>query len=610
MKRLIAVLLSLMMALSAFMVVPFTASAEEADTDETGLTSGTTGDCTWTLDGTELTISGSGAMADYQWDAPWGDKITKAVICDGVTNIGKCAFQHCTELKSISVPDSVTIIDDHALDCCPSLESLTIPEKVTSIGCDAFFGCQSLESITIPASVTSIDATAFSCCSGLKHFSVDKNNPVYDSRNDCNAIIKTAENALIGGFKISTIPDSVVSIGEFAFNICSGLTDITIPDSVTEIGDMAFYSCSNLKTVTVGKGVKVIGKQVFYQCSALDSVILPEGLTEIGVGAFNYCLSLTDITIPDSVTTIRGSAFANCKALTSITIPAGVTTIEVAAFYFCTDLNTVIIPSNVKTIGDQAFGYYYNNGTRQNTDLVIYGFTGTEAQRYANENGFTFAHPSEAPQGSVIPVGEYYLTGSFNGWNHSDERYLFSADHSDDGSEEYKLTVSLKSGEAFKVISAAETWYPDGLDNDCHVSQDGVYDVYFRPNYDGRSDWFNKTIYAVKTSELPPDEPSTELVTEPATEPSTEPATEPATEPFSEPSQTDSYLLGDADGDSKVTIVDATCIQRHLASLPTISYNEKAADADEDGKVTIVDATAIQRHLASLPTNERIGTLI
>ena len=590
-KKLLSLLLSLILVCSIFTILPVTANAVGADLAAAGASSGTTGDCTWTLDDNGvLTISGSGAMADYQWDAPWGMNITEAIITDGVTNIGKSAFQHCTELKSISIPDSVTAIADHALDYCPALESLTIPAKVTSIGYDAFFCCQSLESITIPASVTSIDATAFSCCLGLKHFSIDEDNPVYDSRDNCNAIIRTADDALIEGFGITTIPDSVVSIGEFAFNICGGLTEITIPDSVTEIGDMAFYSCTDLERVTIGKGVKAIGKQVFNGCSALSSVSLPEGLTEIGSSAFIYCISLTEITIPDSVTTIRGSAFANCKSLTSVTIPAGVTDIEVAAFYYCDNLNTVIIPSNVKSIGDQAFGYYYNNGTRRNPDLVIYGYTSTEAQRYADENGFAFAHPSQAPQGSVIPVGEYYLTGSFNEWDHADKRYRFSAHTSDDGAEEYKLTAGLKAGDDIKVISAACVWYPDGSGNNYQVTQDGVYDIYFRPNYDGHGDWFNKVIYAAEGADLPPEDPTGEP---------------------DEPTTATDNLLGDADGDGEITILDATVIQRYLASfaVPHPDITVKCGDVNGDG-LDIIDATLIQRYLTSFPVYYPIGEAI
>ena len=583
-------LISLILALSIF-ALTFTATASESDPPQT---SGSTGDCVWTLDGTELTISGCGAMADYQWNAPWGDKITKAVITEGVTNIGDSAFRNCTELKSVSIPDSVTTIGDHALDYCVSLESLTIPEKVTSIGYDAFFGCKTLESITVPASVTDISTTAFSTCSGLKSFSVDKDNPVYDSRDNCNALIRTADDALICGTNITVIPDSVVSIGEFAFNICSGLTEITIPDNITEIGDMAFYSCSDLTAVTIGKGLKAIGKQVFYGCSALSSVTLCEGLTEIGTGAFDYCYSLADIKIPNSVTTIRGSAFANCKAMTSVTIPVGVKTIEVAAFYYCTELTTVIIPSSVKTIGDQAFGYYYNNGTRKNTDLVIYGFKGTEAGRYASDNGFAFADPSDAPEGSVIPAADYYLTGSFNDWDRSDKDCLFTLHKTDDGAEEYKLTVSLRASDDLKVIGADGKWYPDGTDNNYHITEGGVYDIYFRPNYDGKSDWFNKVLYVSKKSDI--------ISTEPESEP-TEPSTGSPT--------TDKMILGDADGDGSISILDVTIIQRYLAAYTVNDPERVVRCGDVNGDILdIIDATLIQRYLASYTVNYPIGEAI
>ena len=198
--------------------------------------------------------------------------LTSITIGSGVTSIGFCAFNGCSSLTSVTIPNSVTSIDSYAFNDCSSLTSITIPNSVTSIGSYAFDGCSSLTSVTIPNSVTSIGYNAFSNCSSLTSIVVESGNTVYDSRNDCNAIIKTATNTLIGGCKNTIIPNSVTSIGSSAFHGCSGLTSITIPNSVTSIGDYAFAYCTSLTSLTIGSGVTSIGDHAFSYCQSLTDV--------------------------------------------------------------------------------------------------------------------------------------------------------------------------------------------------------------------------------------------------------------------------------------------------------------------------------------------------
>ena len=158
--------------------------------------------------------------------------------------------------------------------------------SVTSIGNSAFYECYGLTSVTIPNSVTSIDDYAFHNCSGLTSIKVESGNQKYDSRDNCNAIIEKSSNTLISGCKNTIIPNSVTSIGNYAFDGCSGLTSITIPNSVTSIGDYAFDGCSGLTSVTIPNSVTSIGSEAFRGCSGLTSVIIGSGVLSIGSSAF------------------------------------------------------------------------------------------------------------------------------------------------------------------------------------------------------------------------------------------------------------------------------------------------------------------------------------
>ena len=140
------------------------------------------------------------------------------IIPQGVTTIEDEAFYRCENLTSIVIPDSVTTIGSWAFWDCKNLTSIVIPDSVTEIACDAFSGCENLTSIVIPDSVTTIEYNAFSDCSSLTGIVVEEENPRYDSRNNCNAIIETATNTLVCGCSTTIIPDSVTTIEDEAFS--------------------------------------------------------------------------------------------------------------------------------------------------------------------------------------------------------------------------------------------------------------------------------------------------------------------------------------------------------------------------------------------------------
>lgn len=162
-------------------VVSIVACAMISDDSSAEVTSGTTGDCTWTLDGTKLTISGNGAIADYEYSkpSPWGRSITEVIIENGVTSIGDGVFSGCKSLTSIIIPDSVTSIGNWASDRCISLTNVSIGNGVTSIGEEAFYSCESLTSITIPNSVTYIGESAFSGCTSFTSITIPYSDGKY-----------------------------------------------------------------------------------------------------------------------------------------------------------------------------------------------------------------------------------------------------------------------------------------------------------------------------------------------------------------------------------------------------------------------------------------------
>lgn len=198
---------------------------------------------------------------------------------------------------TMHVPDSSTRIGDGALCSCLGLRSIHIPDSVTEIGQEAFFGCTGMKTIHIPGNVTRIGDAAFAH-NRFIGMTVSPDNPRYDSREDCNAIIDSDSNTLIAGCKKTVIPEGVTRIGTGAFFECLGLTEIHIPDGVTEIGDQAFRGCSELKDIHIPEGVTRIGDYAFCGCASIRHLQIPRSVTEIGEYALKHCTGLLSILAP------------------------------------------------------------------------------------------------------------------------------------------------------------------------------------------------------------------------------------------------------------------------------------------------------------------------
>ena len=298
--------------------------------------------------------------------------IGEVTIPNSVIIFGYSAFDSCESLISVTIPDSVTCIDDRTFSSCTSLTSIEVsgnnknyssidgvlfnknksrlitypagktdskyvmPNSVISIDDDAFDSCINLKSVTIPNSVTSIDSGAFSNCISLTSIEVSGNNKNYSSTDGVLFNKDKSELITYPAGKTDSeyaIPNSVTSIGNYAFACSTNLTSVSIPNSVTSIGYDTFEDCTSLTSVTIPDSVTSIGWDTFENCTSLASITIGNGITSIGLGAFSGCTSLTSVTIPDSVTSVGNSAFYDCTSLASVTIPNSVTSIDEHAFY-------------------------------------------------------------------------------------------------------------------------------------------------------------------------------------------------------------------------------------------------------------------------------------
>ena len=229
---------------------------------------------------------------------------------------------------------------------------------------------------------TSTGVLTISGTGDMADYSLDNDSPFCDNSNIKSVIIE----------------NGVTSIGESAFNSCTSLTSVTIPDSVTSIGERAFSDCTSLVSVTIPNSVTSIGGYAFYSCDNLTSITIPNSVTSIGESAFDGTAYYNDISNWENnevlyignhlikvKTTIRGD----------YSIKENTICIADSAFGGCDNLTSVTIPNSVTSIGDHAFGY--NFAGERVKGFTIYGTLGTEAERYANDNGFTFMDVASKP---------------------------------------------------------------------------------------------------------------------------------------------------------------------------------------------------------------------
>ena len=560
-----------------------------------------------------------GVTSIYDYTFQGCTSLTSITIPDGVTEIDDSAFYGCTNLKEIVIPDSVTWIGAYAFSGCTSLTSVVIPDGVTSIYDYTFHGCTSLASITVAdnnQSYCDVDGVLFNKDkTELVQYPAGKTSASYSIPNSVTEIGDGAFSYCTN-LKEIAIPDGVTSIGRDAFFDCTSLASIEIPDGVTSIGAYAFNGCTSLASITVadnnqsycdvdgvlfnkdktelvqypaGKtsasysipnSVTEIRWNAFSGCTSLTSVVIPDGVTSIDDSTFDGCTSLASITIPDSVTSIGEYAFYGCTSLTNVVIPDSVKSISSyggGAFVNCPNLKCVTVPSSVERIGEYSFGYngcsYYDSEKGETVDnFTILGKSGTAAETYANENGFTFIdldnknynHTDNNSGIGVIAKADAELVVKEISDKENLDKIKSLFDNNKSILNVYDITLS-KNGKKVQHEGMAEVSIP------CKDENAKVYRVESDNTLTDMQAVYKDGYLKFYTEHF-----SDYVVASPR-----------------------KSVLGDINNDSEVNAKDRMMLTRHLAKWTGYeNIDMTAADVNNDGEVNAKDRMVLTRHLA------------
>ena len=585
------------------------------------------------------------------------NNLKKVILNEGVAKIEGSAFVFCSSLEQIKLPQSLMSIGSGAFDNCTSLISVELPDNAI-ISSDTFRGCKNLSKIVlsdtnnnyivkngilynkamtsaiycIPASgveeisiedgvttidsnlqfsvnvkkinisrsVTKINTAAFMYCYDLQSIKVDSENGKYMSEK---GILYNKDMTRIlcypAGIKDTEffVPDTVKTIGDFAFYGTKALESINIPDSVTNIGTDAFGECSGLKEVVIPDSVTSMGEAVFYKCTSLEKVKLSVNITSPNPAVFQYCSSLKEVVLPESMKFISFFMFSHCKEITNIVLPDTLTSVLGSAFQNCDNLKNITVPKNVTTIQDYALGYYYDEQSatyKKYDDFTISGYAGSKAQEYAEANGIRFIELNEKETADGIKM-EYSKDDSSIGGDNEEKISLESRQLTESDKEYSKIDftgkiedsdvkpedvksvtyeISLKN-ESGQTVQPSEKVtvkipVPDGyMGENCKV-----YYVNEKGKFTNMNAVCQNEFLIFETGHF-----STYLVTETNIKTVSE------------------ITYGDANGDGKIDSRDAVVIKKYVAGFTGFAIDLEASDVNADGKVDTRDAVKILKKI-------------
>ena len=550
-------------------------------------------------------------------------------------SIGSGAFDNCTSLISVELPDNAIISSNtfrgcknlskivlsdtnnnyivkngilynkamtSAIYCIPAsgVEEISIEDGVTTIDSNLLFS-GNVKKINIPKSVTKINAAAFMYCYDLQSINVDSENDRYMSEK---GILYNKNMTRIlcypAGIKDTEffVPDTVKTIGDFAFYGTKALESINIPDSVTNIGTDAFGECSGLKEVVIPDSVTSMGEAVFYKCTSLEKVKLSVNITSPNPAVFQYCSNLKEVVLSENMRFLGDFMFSYCTQLTNIVLPDTLTSVLRSAFQNCDNLKNITVPKNVTTIRDYAFGYYYDEQSatyKKYDDFTISGYAGSKAQEYAEANGIRFIELNEKETTDGIKIEYSKDDSSIGGDNEekislesrqlteSDEEYskidfTGKIEDSDVKPEDVKSVtyeISLKN-ESGQTVQPSEKVtvkipVPDGyMGENCKV-----YYVNEKGKFTNMNAVCQNGFLIFETGHF-----STYLVTETNIKTVSE------------------ITYGDANGDGKIDSRDAVVIKKYVAGFTGFAIDLEASDVNADGKVDTRDAVKILKKIA------------
>ena len=563
-------------------------------------------------------------------------------IPEGITTIEEAVFKNSQGLTSITIPESVTTIKESAFAGCSGLTSITIPENVTTIGGYAFAGCSGLLSITIPADVTTIGSYAFAACTSLTSFAIP---PQITKIEDYTFSQCT-------GLTSFFIPNNVTSIGNSAYENCTNLTSLSLPKNIESIGTQAFYGCTALTSIyskiqepfalpngvfkknnnSTNKATLFVpyGKYNTYNSTSgwgtdvyinessptigdtftsfvsfgsdpveTEFLVTSESPLEVQIGydetpAFPSGFTSNKCDIPTGfvnvddyrfrITGLGKNAFKNCTDLTSLTIPNNITNIE-NAFSGCTNLNSVIVnwrdPKKI-VIADDCFDEILNNA-------VLNVPAGTKDKYSEHEVWGNFAAIEEA---GALSVGDI---SSCNGMVATLPIYLRSNDEI--AGFQFRLIlpegVSAVEEDGEVVVTLTDRTNGFTVMGRRDIDEENVY-LFVGLSLNGVSvssgedaimnvklnitDGINIGEYNIEMDEIYLSTSSYETL--------------PDEKTWGELTIMD-YMLGDANGDGKISITDAVGIVNYILGNASANFHDKAADVNGDGKISITDAVAV-----------------